>query len=170
MRTFLTLLVISTMVLSSCSSWRESRANPSNWFGKSRSAPVAASAENPNPLIPEQTSIFRKDKREIYRGTPIDQITELTIERTSNGAIVKVTGVSRLQGAFDVRLVSETKGEPVDGVLTFTLKAQQPTDQGLGNTTTRTVRTGRHISNQVLEQTKTVRVIGERNERTTRRR
>lgn len=169
MRTFLTLLVISTLVLSSCSRWRDSRVNPSNWFGKSRSAPVETTEASTNPLIPERTSVFRKDHRETYQGTLVDQVTDLVIERTSTGAIVRATGMTALQGAHDVRLTSDNDAEPVDGVLTFSLKALQPADQGYGTEAGRTVRVGRYISHQVLERTQTIRVIGERNVRTTRR-
>lgn len=171
MRILLTLLVISTLTLSACGGWRDSGVNPSNWFGKSRSQPAPqASAANPNPLIPERTSVFRKDKRETYEGTLLDEVTSLTIERTSTGAIIRVTGKSRMQGAYDIRLTSQTEGKPVDGVLTFSLKALQPQDQGLGSNAGRTVRVGRYISSEVLLQTKSIRVVAERNVRSTRRR
>lgn len=171
MRRIAILLVVSSMVLSACSGWRDSRVNPSNWFGKSRSAPApVATAENPNPLIPERTGIFRKDKREVYEGTLLREVTDVVIERTSSGAIVRVTGMSSLQGAYDVRLTSETDGEPLDGVLTFSLKAVQPENQGVGTTSGRTVRVGRFVSNQVLERTSTVRIVADTNVRTTRRR
>lgn len=171
MRRLTTLLVISTLVLSACSGWRDSRVNPSNWFGKSRSAPAPeATAGYPNPLIPEQVGIFRRDKRDVYEGTLIDEVTDVAIERTSTGAIVRVTGMSRLQGAHDIRLTTTTDGKPVDGVLTFSLKALQPQDQGLGTRAGRTVRAGRYISSQVLEQTSTIRIVADRNVRTTRRR
>ncbi|QGX98303.1 hypothetical protein EI983_08415 [Roseovarius faecimaris] len=171
MRRLTTLLVISTLVLSACSGWRDSRVNPSNWFGKSRSAPAPqATAANPNPLIPEQVGIFRRDKRAVYEGTLLDEVTDVVVERTSTGAIVRVTGQSRLQGAHDVRLTSETDGKPVDGVLSFSLKAIQPQNQGVGTREGRTVRVGRYISRQVLEETSTIRIVAERNVRTTRRR
>ncbi len=172
MRTVVTLLMISTLTLSACSGWRDSRANPSNWFGHSRPAPVeTADPASINPLIPERApSIFRRDKSESYEGTLVAQVSDLVIERTLSGGIVRVTGVSALQGAYDVRLTSETDGEPVDGVLTFSLKAIQPNDQGLGNTTTRTVQVGGFVSTAVLERTQTVRVIGATEARTTQRR
>ncbi|WP_371224100.1 hypothetical protein [Roseovarius sp. 2305UL8-3] len=172
MRTVVTLLMISTLTLSACSAWRESRVNPSNWFGGSRSAPVeTADPASTNPLLPERgNTIFRRDKRERYEGTLVAQVSDLVVERNPYGGIVRVTGVSARQGAYDVRLISETDGEPVDGVLTFSLKAVQPTDQGLGNTTTRTVRVGRFVSTAVLERTQTIRVIGATEARTTGRR
>ncbi len=168
MRTVLTLMVISTLTLSACSGWRDSRVNPTNWFGNSRSAPVAT-AENPNPLIPQRTSMLRRDKREKYEGTLVAEVTDLVIERTSTGGIVRVTGQTIRQGAYDVRLISENEGKPVGGVLTFSLKALQPTDQGQGTTAGRTVRVGEYVSKEVLAQTTTVQVIAARNTRTTRR-
>lgn len=170
MRSFAILLVVSSLLLSACSGWRDSRINPTNWFGKSRSQPVSApSPENTNPLIPERVGIFRKDKREVYAGTLLSEVTDVVVERTSTGGIVRVTGQSRLQGAHDIRLTSDTDGEPVDGVLTFSLKALQPNDQGVGSKAARTVRVGRYVSSDVLAQTTTIRVIAERNVRTTRR-
>ena len=169
MRTSLGLLLVASLLLSACSGWRDSRVNPSNWFGggSSKRTPVATEA-NPNPLIPEQTSIFRRDQREIYEGTLVAEVTALTLEPTSTGAIVRVTGVTARQGAYDVRLVNETDGDPVDGVLKFELKALQPTNQGIGGTNARTIRTGVYVSSEVLERTSAVEVVGLRNTRTSR--
>ncbi len=169
MRTFVAVLVISSIVLSGCSRLRDSRLNPGNWFGGSKSQPVATSTTSANPLIPERTSIRRRDRREIYRGTPVDQITDLKVERTTAGAIVHVTAISLRQGAFDVRLISDTDGEPVDGVLTFQLLAVQPTNQPQGQPRQRTVHAARFVSNNDLAATSTIRVTGSRNERVTKR-
>ncbi len=169
MRTFVAVLLISSIVLSGCSRLRDSRLNPGNWFGGSRSVPVATSSEAANPLIPERTTIRRRDRREIYVGTPVDQVTDLKVERTTAGAIVHVTGISLRQGAFDVRLISDTKGDPVDGVLIFKLLAVQPTNQPQGQPRQRTVHVARFVSNNDLAATRTIRVIGARNERVTKR-
>lgn len=169
MRTFVAVLVISSIVLSGCSRLRDSRLNPGNWFGGGRSVPVATSAEAANPLIPERTTLRRRDRREIYLGTPVDQVTDLKVERTTAGAIVRVTGVSLQQGAHDVRLISDTNGDPVDGVLTLKLMALQPTDQPQGQARQRTVHAGRFVSNNDLAATRTIRIVGARNERVTKR-
>ena len=173
MRTFLTILVISSMVLSGCSRLRDSRLNPGNWFGKSApravaTAPGGQSAEA-NPLIPVRTSIRRRDKREIYLGTPVDRITNVSVERTTAGAIVRVTAVSLQQGAYDVRLTSDTDGDPVDGVLTFRMMALQPTNEPQGLPRQRTVHAARFVSHNDLATTRIIRVVGARNEHTTRR-
>lgn len=169
MRTFVAVLVISSIVLSGCSRLRDSRLNPGNWFGGSKSQPVATSTTSANPLIPERTTLRRRDRREIYNGTPVDQITKLEVERTAAGAIVRVTAISLQQGAYDVRLISDTEGDPVDGVLTFRLLALQPTDQPQGQPRQRTLHAARFVSNNTLSTTRTIRVVGARNERVTKR-
>lgn len=170
MRTFLILTVSSALMLSACSGWRDARVNPSNWFGNTRSAPAPAdAATTTNPLIPERASLLRRDRDETYVGTAVAEITGLAIERTSTGAIVRVTGITDRQGAHDVRLINDTDGEPVDGVLRYSLQAVQPTDQQLGSSSARTVRAGAYISNNVLERLSSVEVMGARNSLTTRR-
>ena len=166
MRTFVAVLVISSMVLSGCSRLRDSRLNPGNWFGGGSSPqPVAATPAEVNPLIPQQTRIRLRDRKKIYTGTPVDQVTAISLEPTTSGAIVKVTGVSLQQGAYDVRLTSED-GEPVNGVLTYRLLAEQPRDTPQGSPRQRTVQAGEFLTNSVLAATQTIRVIGARNEQT----
>lgn len=164
MRKSLAGLVILSMTLSACGGWRDSRVNPSNWFGNSRSEPVAENAAQTNPLIPENTSIFRRRAvEEVYEGTPVDQITALSVERTSSGAIIRVEGLTLRQGAYDVRLTSDTDGQPVNGVLELSLKALQPDDTPQGPDRTRTVTVGRALSESDLAEITTIRVIGARN-------
>lgn len=168
MRILLALTMVSSMVLAGCGGLRDSRANPANWFGKSKSRPVAAApSETVNPLIPEQEdSIFRRNKAEVYEGTPVDQITDLRVERTSDGAIISVTGLSTRQGAFDVRLVPDNRdSRPVNGVLSYKLLALQPDNTPQGPTVARTVHAAEFISTQTLEEARTITVTGGRNER-----
>ena len=165
-------LVVLSLTLAGCSGWRDSRINPGNWFGNSRSAPTGDSTSaQTNPLIPEQTgSIFRRSPaEEVYEGTPVDQITKLTIERTSSGAIILVEGVTLRQGAFDVRLTSDTDGEPVNGVLELALEAVQPDTTPQGPERTRTVTTGLALTDRELTAISTIRVVSGRNVMTTRR-
>jgi hypothetical protein len=165
-------LVVLSLTLAGCSGWRDSRINPGNWFGNSRAEARAQSATpaQTNPLIPEETSIFRRNKKEeVYLGTPVDQIVDLAIERTSSGAIVKATGQTLQQGAYDVRLTSDTEGAPVDGVLTLEMKALQPLNTPQGPERVRRVTAGYFLSNQDLDQTRTIRVLGDRNARSSSR-
>ncbi|WP_306151010.1 hypothetical protein [Roseovarius sp. MMSF_3281] len=178
MRTFLSLLVISSMALAGCSGWRDSRANPSNWFGSGEPRRVVKSdgSEEVNPLIPERTGIFdRTPEDEVYEGTPVDQVTALSIEPTPGGAIVRATGLPLRQEAFDVRLVDVNAEDadddltPVDGVLTFRLSAVQSRVAPQGPERTRRVHVGRFVSDQTLAQTRVIRVVAARNERVSRR-
>ncbi len=166
MRKILAVLVISSVALSGCGRMRDSKANPANWFGKKNRHPVATAPGEPvevNPLIPQKTSIFRKDKRENYIGTPVANIVSMSIEKLPAGAIIHVIGVSQQQGAYDVRLISDSKGDPVDGVLTFKLKAIQPLDQPQGPQQARTIHAALFVSNNDLENASVIQIIGERN-------
>jgi hypothetical protein len=169
-RVFLSLATVS--VLAGCGGFRQSRANPRNWFGRSRSRRRAAepASENTNPLIPErEDTIFRRNRKEVYEGTPVDQVTQMVIEPTSDGGIIKVTGLSLRQGAFDVRLISDSDGEPVNGVLEYRLMALQSEEGAQGSERARTVTAGEFVSAQKLERANVIRVIGARNEQVSRR-
>ncbi|MFU8777312.1 MAG: hypothetical protein ACNA7M_06545 [Roseovarius sp.] len=169
-RVFLSLVAMSA--LAGCGGYRQSRANPRNWFGRSRSRakPTAQAPEITNPLIPNRDdAVFRGRRQRIYEGTPVDQVTRMVIERTSDGAIVRVEGVTLRQGAFDVRLISETDREPVNGVLELRLMAMQPENQPQGSERARTVLAAVFVSNQKLDRAKEIRVIGGRNEQVSRR-
>lgn len=171
MRTFLSLLLVSSFLLSACSAWRDSRVNPSNWFGSGRAAPAtSAEAENANPLIPTQRNVLRRNRAERYDGIMVAEVTDLVIEPTSTGAIVRVTGRSSLMGAHDVRLVPDNDGDPVDGVLSYALMAVQPEDQGIGSDRARTLRAGAYVSSNTLAATQTVEVRAGTNSLSTRRR
>lgn len=175
MRGAVTLLTISSLALAGCSGFRDSGANPANWFGSSQSAPRAAPADAEagavNPLIPEDgDSIFaRKPEAETYAGTPIYTVKNLTVEPSAGGAIVKATGVSLRQGAYDVRLWPENDGEPVNGVLTYTMRAIQRADTPQGPERTRRVSAGQFVSDQTLTQVRSVHVLGRTTTATTRR-
>ncbi|WP_417727236.1 hypothetical protein [Roseovarius sp.] len=169
-RVFLSLAAVS--VLAGCGGYRQSRANPRNWFGRSRSRRRTAEPkpENTNPLIPErEDTIFRRNREKVYEGTPVDQVTRVVVERTSDGGIIRVDGLSLRQGAFDVRLISDTESEPVNGVLEYKLMAVQTENQPQGSERARTVMAAVFVSSQKLARTDVIRVIGARNEQVTRR-
>ena len=92
MRITIGALMISTLVLSSCGGWRDSRVNPTNWFGKSRETTNTVD-ENLNPLIPqeeEKTNLLgRKDDKAEDRSLPIAVIKDMRIERTAIFPILK---------------------------------------------------------------------------------
>lgn len=168
------LSMAGAFALSGCGGFRDSRINPRNWFGRSTARPrtaAASTAEGGNPLIPErEDSIFRRAPRaEVYEGTPVDQITELSVERTSEGAIIRVTGQTLQQGAFDVRLVPERPEDAPGGVLSYELRALQPSDMPQGPPRTRQVHAAVFVSREDIERATRVRVRGLRNERVSSR-
>lgn len=173
MRRVVTVLMMSSLTLAGCSGFRDSRANPANWFGTSRTVEAAptSGAQTANPLIPEKSDsiLQRKSDAELYQGTPIYAVQDVVIERSSGGAIVKATGLSLRQGAFDVRLIPENKGEPVGGVLTYTMRAVQRTDTPQGPEQTRRVSAGQFISTQTLDAVGEIRVLGQTNSASSRR-
>jgi len=179
MRLLLPALLVATMTLTACAAVRDSRVNPFNWFGSSRSEPVRPDPRAAtNPLIPEttRTGLFgNRNQREIYVGTPIDQVTGLVIERVPGGAIVRATGVAGQDGVHDVRLTTETDNLdeviPVDGVLTYQLRGVHPERvTRFHSQRVRTVTAARHLTDQELAQIRTIRVEGLRNAQTTARR
>ena len=166
MRSFMTVLVISSVALAGCSGLRDSKVNPANWFGKNKAGRVATAPGQPaseNPLIPTSTSIFKRDKREIYIGTAVDNVVAMSVEPLPSGAIIRVTGVSRQQGAYDVRLTSDNNDEPVDGILRLKLEAVQPIDTPQGSQSARTVQVGKFISSDDIENTNVIQIIGGQN-------
>lgn len=169
-RVFLSLAAASA--LAGCGGFRQSRVNPRNWFGRSTSRRVATSdPESTNPLIPkrEDRILFRR-RNEVYLGTPVDLVTRMVIERTDDGAIIRVVGLPLRQGAYDVRLIPDNEdGKPVNGELGYALMAVQSDGMPQGPERLREVTAGVFVSNQTLENSEIIRVRGARNEQVSRR-
>ncbi len=116
------ILTVSAVLLAGCNS----RLNPVNWFGNSQEVEVTEEGEV-NPLVPEQREGIFARPEEGYQGVPIEQVTDLRIDRTRTGAIIVVEGVAARQGPFEVRLVPATvDDEPVDGVLAYSFDVIYP--------------------------------------------
>ncbi len=173
MRKTFSALLLSTLVLTGCATVRDSRVNPFNWFGKARSAPIAQSSAQANPLIPQTSSIFsrKRNSNAVYNGRPVDQITDLTIERVPGGILLRATGLAARQGLYDVQLVPQNKDElPVDGVLTYRLEGGEPASQTpIGAAATREVIVARTLTDQQLAEVHTIRIEGQRNALTSSR-
>ena len=173
MRLLTTSALIATLGLSACG---ESRLNPANWFGNSRSQPIQqVNVEQTNPLIPEteRGGLFRAFRpSDEYFGIPVDQISDLVIEQVPGGAIVVATGISDYDRPFDVRLIPENDdSEPVDGVLTYRLEAVRLADAGRTTSTrVRTVTAAVRLTDRDLAGVNVIRVEGVRNAQTSSRR
>ncbi len=178
MRLLTTSFLIATLTLSACGAVRDSRINPFNWFGRSQSETVvvADTRAETNPLIPEENrgNLFRVFGRQdvVIPTAPMDQVSDLVIERVPGGAIIRATGVSSYVGAFNVVLVPETEGEePVDGVLSYSLEAARPSGAQPGGTQrVRTFTAARHVTDNQLKNVRAIRVAAARNARTSSRR
>ncbi|MCB1398078.1 MAG: hypothetical protein H6899_11255 [Rhodobacter sp.] len=154
MRTpLITLLVVCT-ALSGCGSMRESRFNPRNWFGHSR--------EEAPTLGPTQTTI---DNRAL-----VTQVTALTIERTSSGAILRAEGLTPTAGWWDAELVPENYGRPQAGVLTLRFVAAAPREASPDTgPASRTLVVAYALTQAQLDTTADVVVTGAENSRRIRR-
>ncbi len=167
MRKTLALLLISTLVLGGCATIRDSRINPLNWFGGAESTQVAAGETN--PLIPRRSG-FGLTVASPYRGTPVDQITGLTVERVPGGAIIRIEAVAARQGSYNVVVEPATPGDdPVDGVLDYTLLAEKLPRAPIGTPPSRRIVAAHSVSDDQLAGVRTIRVSGARNTLTVRR-
>ena len=171
MRKTIPLLLVASLLLSACATIRDSRVNPFNWFGQSRSERVER-PESTNPLIPRRGGLFSRDNREeVYNGRPFEQVTDLTVERVPGGAILRATGLAARQGYYAVQLTPENEAEePVDGVLTYRLEGVRPNKQTtVGTKPTREVIAARRLTDQQLRGVRQIRVEGQLNAQVARR-
>jgi hypothetical protein len=143
-----------TMLLSACGTIRESRFNPLNWFGGSRSAPSS--------LGPVELEV---DNRAM-----VAQVTALVIERTSTGAIVRAEGLTPTQGWWDAELVPQTSLRPIDGTLVYHFHIASPGRATRVSTPqSRAVSVATTLTLAQLEDIREIVVVGAENQRSVRR-
>ncbi|TDE35220.1 hypothetical protein [Antarcticimicrobium sediminis] len=167
----LTVLLVSSMLLASCGSWSGSRLNPGNWFGKSRSERVQP-VEETNPLIPAtQRGMFSRPEK-VDMTVPIAEVTELRVEQTSTGVIIYAEGLATRQGPYEVELRPvTTPEEEAEGILSLSFRVVYPErPTRVGTDFSRTVRAAHSMTKQEIGDIREVRVAGEANVRSTRRR
>lgn len=172
MRKTLPLLLAATLVLTACAGIRDSRVNPFNWFGQSRSERIEPAA-NTNPLIPRGGGLFARARAQdnVYLGRPFEQVTDLTIERVPGGAIIRATGLAARQGIYAVQLTPENEEEEaVNGTLTYRLEGIRPSrPTPVGTVPTREVIAARRVTDQQLQGVRRIRVEGQLNAQVARR-
>lgn len=155
-------VLAATFALSGCTTVRESRLNPLNWFGSSQPEAVTLAPEG-GYATPVQD--FRQ---------PALQITELALRPVSGGAIVVATGTAPTQGWWDAELVSDTDDKPVDGVLKFRLLMAQPNPgdpagSRSGTPQSREITVSKFLPNQRVAVLRKVVVEGQGNARSVSR-
>ena len=143
------------LVLSGCG-LGQSRLNPFNWF---RSGPEVETLE----------AVPLEDTRE--RRPLVAQITQLVIERTPGGAIIRATGLPPEQGWYDAELVNvDRDGQPIDGILYYGFHAQPPLERTRVSTVqSRELTAAKFVSNVTLASVREIRVTGSVNSRSARR-
>ncbi|NEX45582.1 hypothetical protein [Pseudotabrizicola algicola] len=146
-----TAALVAVLVLTSCGAARESRLNPFNWF--SRSEPVET-------LTPLRAKV---DPRLL-----VSDVTLLSVEPYSGGAIVRATGVMESQGWWDAELVEVPNDDPSHLVLEFRM-LPPVTDTAISTPRSREVTAATTLTPRRLEDIARITVQGERSARTTRR-
>ncbi|EBA17623.1 lipoprotein, putative [Roseobacter sp. SK209-2-6] len=170
MRKSLVIFLVGTLAVSSCG-FRDSRVNPLNWFGKSRSVEVAStSTEATNPLIPvtDRIGLFARAEAE-DKSVLAKEILALKVEPTPAGAIIHATALGARQGAHKLALRAIETEDP--SVLEYEFRVIYPESATqTGSTHSRTLNVAVTLSKQDLRGTKLIRVKGSSNIRETRRR
>lgn len=150
------LVVAFSSLTASCTTLRDSSANPFNWFGSKPPAqtvtgPVPAATPDPRPLIA--------------------RITALQLDRAPAGGIVYARGLPPTQGYYDAALVPLNRGRPVDGVLRYEFRASPPlAGTPVGTNRSREIVAGAEIPRAVLNATTSIEVIAAANRQSIRRR
>ena len=161
----ISMLVISSVLLAGCG---QSRLNPLNWFGRAERVETVIT-EDVNPLIPRRRGMFAREEAG-YAGQLVAVVREMKLERIPGGAILRVTGVAATQGSWDVRLQETNEGEPLEGVLSYELRAVPANTTAVGGERTRLLTVATFVSDQDLAKARSVQVIGAENSLISRRR
>ena len=147
MRTFVSIVILS-LALSGCSSIRNSKVNPLNWFnGETQSTQKS--------LIPEENMLRRRPKV-VYAGIPVYFVTAAALEKTLDGKILRIDAKSDRIGAADIRI--EDLPDQGDGILRVVVKAVTPLGAPVGSERAREIAAARFFSQQDLEKYKAIDV------------
>ncbi len=152
----LILTTAAALTLSGCG-LGESRLNPFNWFGGGGGGTTDGGTAMAVPAR-------REDPR-----PPVAEITDIALERTTGGAILRVTGLTTEQGWYDAALVPATTERAFDGALDFVLRASPPPAPTRASTPwSREVNVALYLTDGALAGLSAIRVAGARNVRTIR--
>lgn len=140
--------------LSACSDGSASSLYPSSWFG--------GSDQPPESLAPRGGYGAGVDRRPL-----VQQVSNVSLDRTAYGVILRATAVTPNQGYFDVDLVAVPN--PGAGQLVFDLRAWPPaTLTPPGTQSQRQIVTATFISTQSLRGIRQIRVVSATNNLTAR--
>jgi hypothetical protein len=143
----------AAMVVTGCASVRDSRFNPFNWFGRSQ----------------EQRAVAQAAAQVDGGRVQVDQVTELFVEPTSGGAIVRAKGLPPTQGWYKAELIREETDKEGEAVFRFVVKQPQGAPR-VGAPVSREITVATFLTDFQLEGIRQITVTGARNARSTRRR
>ena len=155
----LPLILVATLALSGCGRLAESRLNPLNWFGGGLTAGPVAADGTVRPLVPANRAVAVSDARVL-----ITELTDVSLLRTDEGAILRATGVAATQGFFNAELVAVAQD---GGLVAFEFRAEAPPGgAAVGTAASRTITVAEVLSAADYAAITQVRVIGANGART----
>ena len=149
------LMAAMVVVLSvgACGTIRDSRLNPLNWFGRSQ----------------QQQAVVLAPGMEADGRSLVDQIIHLSVEPTSDGAIVRAIGLPPTQGWWEGELILEPTETEGDLVYRFVV-APPPDTRRVSTPQSREVTVAAFLSTIRLQTVRRITVTGANNSRSTTRR
>ena len=153
----ISVVTLAALLLSGCARVSESRLNPFNWFGGNRGgdAQIVDPADI-RPLVPADRVVQVVDGRPL-----VAQITQVDLTPTSDGIIVRASGIATAAGAYSGELTTASVG---DGTIALDFRAFQGGGAGDG-----TITVARFLSFGELGNTRTITVRSASNAVTRRR-
>lgn len=144
------LVVLSLILsLSSCGS----RLNPLNWFGGEREQRIHVDPDGTRAEAVVDGRVL------------VTEITQLSVEQSNSGAIIRATGVTPAQGYFDAELVQV---ERTENALVFEFRAASP--NGFATPGLQQIVAGTALTVGGLQGIRTITVIAQTNRRSVTRR
>lgn len=151
-------VLIASLSVSGCARIADSRFNPLNWFGSATNVLNTNASGEIRPLTPDVAQGGVIDNRVL-----IASASELRIDRTPDGAIVRATGQVSGQGFYNAELVPITS----DGsVLTLAFRVAPPAAVQAGS---QTVTAAFSLTNAQLAGIRTIQVQAAGNTLSSRR-
>lgn len=124
-----------------------------NWFGRDR-AEVVQTVPDPNVTA---------DGRRF-----VSQVTELAVDATPSGAIIRAVGLPPTQGYWDAELVRVSTDDP--SAIVYEFRVVPPLEPRRQSTQqSREIIAGAALSNAALRGVRSISVVGARNRRSVRR-
>lgn len=141
-----------TLTISACGRVADSRLNPFNWFGRDRAETIAVDAE-----------AATVDGRQL-----VSQVTELAVDATPGGAIVRAVGLPQTQGYWNAVLERVDTADP--SIIVYEFRVVPPPGPRRQSTQqSREIIAGASLTNGALAGVRNITVRGLRNQRSVRR-